>query len=142
MAKNRFRLWLELLAVVIGIACVLAVFFVTVGSANNSTNDGESDPAVSSQPAQAPSATQTYEGVITDTKCGAKHSPVIAANAADCSRICVHAGEHFALVDGDKVYVLEGEPELLKRVAGQRVTVAGTLNGNIISVNSVREGIH
>ena len=54
------------------------------------------------------------------------------------TRACVHAGEHFALVNGDKVYVLEGERELLKRAAGERITLAGTLNGNTISVTAVR----
>jgi hypothetical protein len=35
------------------------------------------------------------------------------------------------------MYVLRGQPEALKRVAGQRVEVVGTLNGNVISVVSI-----
>jgi hypothetical protein len=93
----------------------------------------QSEPQAQS-PAGQP---QTYEGVITDTRCGARHSAVIGKTAADCTRICVHSGEHFALIDGDKMYVLEGEPALLKRLAGQRVKVTGTLAGNLITVASV-----
>jgi hypothetical protein len=92
--------------------------------------------------AQSSSAmpTQSYEGMITDTRCGAKHSTAIGLAAADCTRVCIHAGEEFALVDGDKVYVLSGDRDALKPVAGQRVRVLGTLNGNTISVSSVTPG--
>jgi hypothetical protein len=57
--------------------------------------------------------------------------------AADCTRVCVRSGESFALVDGDKAYTLAGEPAALKRVAGQRVKIVGTLNGDTISVAAV-----
>jgi hypothetical protein len=75
--------------------------------------------------------------MITDAHCGAKHSAVVGKSAADCTRLCVHSGEQFALVDGEKMYVLQGQPEALKRVAGQRVEVVGSLNGNVISVVSI-----
>lgn len=75
--------------------------------------------------------------MITDTRCGAKHSAAIGMTAADCARVCVHGGEQFALIDGDTVYVLEGEPAALKHVAGQRVRIVGTLTGKRISVESV-----
>ena len=80
---------------------------------------------------------QIYEGIVSDTRCGAKHSAKIGLSAGDCTRVCVHSGEKFALVDGDKLYVLEGEGPALKRVAGERVKVAGTLSGNTITVSSV-----
>jgi hypothetical protein len=135
MQLKRVRLWLELLAATATIACVLAVFYITVGAATPRPPAA----AQSSPPAQTTAvASQTYDGVITDTRCTAKHTPAIPESAADCVRACVHAGEHFALVDGDKLYILEGEPESLKRVAGERVTISGVLNGNTISVASVR----
>jgi hypothetical protein len=58
-------------------------------------------------------------------------------SAADCTRACVHSGERFALVDGEKTYILEGDEAALKRMAGQRVKIVGTLNGGTISVSSV-----
>jgi len=82
-------------------------------------------------------STQTYEGMITDTRCGAKHSAAMGLAASDCARACVHAGEHFVLVRGDNLYTLEGDPAALKQLAGQRVRIVGILNGQKISVSSV-----
>jgi hypothetical protein len=79
---------------------------------------------------------QTYEGMITDTHCGAKHDPSIARSATDCVRACVHGGAQFALVFGDRTYILRGDPAVFKRLAGERARVAGTLNGNTITVSS------
>ncbi len=153
MKPVKLRLWFELVAAISGIACVLAIFFATVGAA---TGDAADDSPAGASGAAAPRPVQaeptpafavaeksstpfkTYEGVVADTRCGAKHSPAIDENAADCTRQCVHAGQHFALVDGDKVYILEGQLELLKRAAGVRVTITGTLNNNTISVASVQ----
>src|ERR1700692_529346 len=44
--------------------------------------------------AQSSSAiqTQSYEGMITDTHCGAKHSAAIGMGAGDCARGWVHRG--------------------------------------------------
>ena len=77
-----------------------------------------------------------YEGMITDTHCGAKHDPSIARSATDCVRACVHGGAQFALVFGDRTYILRGDPAVFKRLAGERARVAGTLNGNTITVSS------
>lgn len=154
MKPIKLRLWIELVATICGIACVLAVFLVTVGAASRDGSDTSEQTAqvTASQPQRLPAATsaamaspvaqtsegQPYDGVVTDTHCVARHSADGALSAAGCTRSCVHAGQHFALVDGDKVYVLEGEAELLARAAGERVTVMGTLNNNTISVASVR----
>ena len=75
--------------------------------------------------------------MVTDTRCGAKHSAAFGMTAADCTRVCVRAGEQFALVDGETVYVLEGDTAALKRAAGQRVKIVGSLTGSKISVSSV-----
>jgi hypothetical protein len=83
-------------------------------------------------------APQTYEGVVTETQCGAKHSSSIGRTAADCTVVCVRGGAQFVLVDGDTTYLLEGDLIGLKQVAGRRVRIIGTLNGRkIISVTSV-----
>src|ERR1700674_535166 len=101
------------------IACILAIVIATLGTA-----------AIAEQ-------SQTYEGVVTDTHCGAKHSAAIGKTAADCTRACVHGGEEFALVDGDTIYKLDGDQMLMKRVAGQRARVVGTLDGNKLKVISI-----
>jgi len=75
--------------------------------------------------------------MITDSYCGAKHSTAIGRAATDCTLICVHGGEQIVLVDGDTTYLLEGDVIALKRLAGQRARIVGTLNGGKISVTSV-----
>lgn len=134
MKIMKARFWIEMLALCSAFACVLALLLATLGVAVGAAaaNSESSQPAQSS--ARQP---ETYEGMITDTHCGAKHSAAVGMTAADCTRVCVHGGEQFALVDGDKMYVLEGESDALKRVAGQRVKIFGILNGNTISVTSI-----
>ncbi len=127
------RFWIRTLAVLAITACVLALFFATPRA-----DAGAAAPEPQATQEQSPAdQSQTYEGIITDTHCGAKHSAAVGLSAADCTRACVHSGEHFALVDGDKTYALQGEDAAIKRVAGQRVKIVGTLNGNTISVASV-----
>jgi hypothetical protein len=75
--------------------------------------------------------------MISDARCGAKHSAAIDKGATNCTITCVRAGEQFVLIDGDKFYLLDGDLVALKQVAGQRVRIVGTLNGTKIAVRSV-----
>lgn len=138
MKAINVRFWIEILATVSVIACALALLIASLGAvgaaaaAGTGAHKSEQSPALRQQ---------AYEGVVTDTQCGAKHSPDLGRTAGDCTLACVHGGEHFSLVDGDKMYVLEGEPASLKRVAGQRVRIIGTLNGKTISVALVASAV-
>lgn len=120
------------------VACALALLMASLGAAGaaaaEKTESGESEQSFANRQ-------QTYDGVITDTHCGAKHSADAGKTAGDCTLACVHGGERFSLVDGDRMYVVEGEPATLKRVAGQRVRVIGTLHGKTISVASVTAAV-
>jgi hypothetical protein len=107
----------------VAIAYALAIMIVALGAV-----------AIAQQSVQPQ---QTYEGIVTDTHCGAKHSAAIGKTATDCARACVHGGAEFALVDGDTIYRLDGELMLLKRLAGQRVRVVGTLTGDRLKVTSI-----
>jgi hypothetical protein len=132
-ATMKMRFWIEMLAIVTAIAFALALLIATLGAA--ATAVAEKEPV---KPAQSAAVQpQIYEGIITDTRCGAKHSATAGMSARDCTQACVRSGEHFALVDGDSSYTLEGDPTALKRVAGQRVKIAGTRSGNMISVASI-----
>ncbi len=135
MKVMKARFWIETLALTSAIACALALLLAILAAAGGAVAR-EPGPGHQAQPAPDVQL-QSYEGIITDTHCGAKHSAAVGMAAADCTRVCVHSGERFALVDGDKAYTLEGEPAVLKRVAGQRVKVTGTRNGNTIAVASV-----
>jgi hypothetical protein len=49
----------------------------------------------------------------------------------------VHGGAGFALVDDEATYLLDGDLNALKKLAGQRARVVGALNGNTIRISSV-----
>src|SRR5712671_6227045 len=104
-------IWLEILGLGTAIACLLAILIASLGVASEAVAAGNGP---SSQAAEPSSPQQTYEGMITDTRCEAKHEPGIARSASDCVRACVHSGEKFALVDGRNAYVLDGDLILLK----------------------------
>ncbi len=82
-------------------------------------------------------APQSFTGVVTDTMCGKKHM-MPGKSDAECIRECVRAGSKYALLVGDKLYVLSGDTNQFQRSAGTKVTVEGTVNGNTVSVNSIR----
>jgi len=149
---KRNRLWVEIIGLGSAIAFVVALLIASLGAALSFTGE----PAVGQQmgmPAasQAPSnpsvpssssnpqlgRLRTYEGMVTCSQCGAKHSPKMGESAADCTRSCVHSGASFSLVDGEKTYRLEGDLNLLKKVAGERARVVGVAHGNTIQVTSL-----
>ena len=134
VSSRKARPWISTIALVGAIGCALALLTATqgarAGAAVGVSGSGQSGPS----PAIPQ---QTYEGMITDTHCGAKHSAAIGATATDCTIRCVRAGEQFVLVDSETIYLLDGDLGALKRVAGQRVRIVGTLNGKTISVTAV-----
>ena len=85
----------------------------------------------------APAGPVTVSGVVSDAMCGAKHM-MKDKNAAECTRECVKKGSKFALVSGEKLYILEGHEAELDKYAGQRVTISGVLNGDTITVSVVK----
>jgi hypothetical protein len=81
---------------------------------------------------------QTFTGEVGDAMCGRQH---MGGTAADCTRTCVGKGSKFALVVGDKTYVLDTTDKAalatLDKQAGKNATVTGTLDGDTITVSSV-----
>jgi hypothetical protein len=126
------RLWIEIAMIGTAIACALAFLLATLGALGGAAIEAFGQ----TQTAQG-TAEQTYEGVVTCSQCGAKHSSKIGQSAADCTRMCVHGGAHFALVDGEKIYQLEGDLAVLKKVAGERVQVMGVVTGNTIHISTL-----
>jgi len=82
---------------------------------------------------------QTLTGTVSDAMCGATH--MMEGDAAACLRKCVEKGSKYALVVGDKVYTLDSSnPAALKeldKLAAQKATVRGTVDGDTITVTSV-----
>jgi hypothetical protein len=127
---NARYVWIEIILLGTAVALALALLLATLGAAAG---------VAVSQAAQASPWTnaQSFEGMITCSRCGAKHQPALDRSASNCVRICVHGGADFALVDDESVYLLDGDIGSLKRLAGQRARITGTRTGNTIKVASV-----
>jgi hypothetical protein len=130
MRKNRF--WIEVITLCAGAAFGLALALAFVGAVVVAFGQ-------TAEPAQLDHQ-QTYVGMVTCSRCFAKHSAKIGAAATDCARSCIRDGANFTFVNGDRTYLLEGDPVELKRVAGQRVQIVGALNGGTITVTSIATG--
>src|SRR6201987_6508024 len=135
-AMKANRVWIEIVLLATGIACALALLFATLGTAAGAAV-GEAKPRPERQEA-APE--RTYQGMVTCSRCGAKHPAALGRSATTCVRTCVHNGADFALVDADATYLLDGDLSALKRLAGQRARVVGALNGKTIRISSVAAG--
>jgi hypothetical protein len=81
---------------------------------------------------------QTFTGEVGDAMCGSKH---MEGTPAECTRACVAKGSKFALVVGEKIYVLDTTDSAalatLDKQAGKQATVTGTLDGDTLKVSSV-----
>jgi len=63
--------------------------------------------------------------------CGATHMAK-DKTPAECTQMCVKDGMKYALAVEKKVYTLEGHEAELAKLAGQKVTVKGTLKGGTL----------
>src|SRR5437660_8878900 len=80
---------------------------------------------------------QSFTGQVSDAMCGAHH--MMSGPEADCTRACVGKGSKYALVVGEKIYILDADKSAqanLDKLAGAKATVSGTLNGDTIQVAS------
>jgi hypothetical protein len=90
-------------------------------------------------PSAMAASPQTFTGTVSDAMCGAKH--MMEGKGADCLRACVKQGSKYALVVGDKVYTLDSKDkstlDQLDKLADQKASVKGTVDGDTIAVTSV-----
>jgi hypothetical protein len=136
IVKQRDRSWLSLLAfftvttlaLSLVLAAVVAGFTVAIagGGPPQMSEDQSVDPTVPGR---------TFSGIITDAHCGPRHADS-EQSASGCARMCVRNGSKYIMVDGDRNYELAGNPSLLDRLAGERVSLIGVLNGDTIKVSS------
>lgn len=83
-------------------------------------------------------AAATMEGTISDSHCGAKHA---AATEADmkCVAGCVKKGADPVLVSEGKVYKIDSESKSkVEEYLGKKVTVEGNVEGDTVSIESVK----
>jgi len=132
------RIWIEIVVFGSAIACALALVFAMI-LATTSAAMGQMSMGLMKSSAADSSTTETraYEGMVTCSRCGARHSAKLAQSASTCVRVCVHGGAQFALVNAGSTYLLDGRLDALKAMAGQRAKVVGSLDGNTIKVQSV-----
>jgi hypothetical protein len=110
---------------------------IAVGLLLISTLAAQRKPAGGQSSESAANSAKTLTGVISDAVCGRKHA-MPGKSDAECTRECVHRGSQHALIVGEKVYILEGSPaDKLDELAGARVLVSGTVQGEIIRVEAV-----
>jgi hypothetical protein len=123
--------WLRLIGYCMfaGVTAALALAIVFAG-ATVTFAVGQSDAVESA-------AQSSFTGMVTDDHCGAKHDRYPGKNASECARMCALNGSKYVLLDGDNVYTLVGKDLALDKLAGQRATVIGTLQGTVINVSSV-----
>ncbi len=155
--RKQQRSWLSLLTF-----CAVTVLIVALGSAvllagasvafavadpspgvdGNGNNevvlpDGAKPAAAQPIDENGYAASRIFAGMITDSRCGARHRMNSGKTSAECVRSCVRNGAHYVLVDGEQVYVLTGNQSPLKKVAGERAKVLGILEGDTIRVKDI-----
>ena len=81
---------------------------------------------------------ETLTGYVSDAMCAKDPHKVSSADHADCAVKCIKGGEKPVLVvGGEKVYTITN-PKTLVPHAGHQVTVEGTVNGDALTVKSVK----
>lgn len=118
----------------LAVALVFALAFASLAFAQKRS----SKPPARTLYSESDASTQIFSGMITDSYCGARHDKNLNKTSTDCARFCVHNGAKYALVDGEKTYQLQGNVTGIQRFAGQRARITGQLNGDAISVASIR----
>ena len=116
-------MWIEFVALASLVAIGLALLIALLGAV--------------AEAAQAATEESTYEGMVTCSRCGARHSTTSGKSAAECARMCVRDGADFALVGSDKTYSLDVQPDVIRVFIGQRARVSGDVRGNQIRVVSI-----
>ena len=133
------RPWISLigscLLMALGAALAFAVM-VAAGSAALAGRQASEDPQLTSPATSEITPGGLYQGVVTDSRCGARHLKNSHLSPAECARICVRQGASYVLVDGNRRYKLVGSEEALDKFAGQRIRVSGIRQGETIQVNS------
>jgi hypothetical protein len=86
-------------------------------------------------------AEMTLTGKVGDAMCGVKHA---MADEVACTDACVKKGSDYALIVDNKAYTLKTSDATMKadlgKLAGKLAEVKGDVNGNVVTVTSVKAG--
>ena len=142
------RSWISLVGFCTGLVLAASLAFATIvagasvaladhrADASSGDDGREIAPATPAQPAGT-----TFSGMITDSRCGARHMRSSGRSASECARACFRHGASYVLVDGDRRYTLVGGESYLSKLAGERANIIGTRQGDTILVNSASAAI-
>jgi hypothetical protein len=125
---KRNRVWIEIVLLGSAIAFALALLMATLGAAAGALGTEQAAQAMHER---------VYVGMISCSRCGSRHAPALSRTAEVCTRVCVHDGASFALVGADSTYLLDGDSNVLKTMAGRRARVSGSLRQKTIKISSV-----
>ncbi len=134
MKQNRF--WFSLIALCVTVACAAAIVLAIV-SATTALAVTTKEPPSTEAKAEAFDRQKVLKGVVSDTSCSARHVSE-DKTAAECVRACVRHGAQYALISGERVYLLDGNLAEFDHLAGQRAEVVGLLEGDQLTVTSIR----
>jgi len=77
-------------------------------------------------------------GVVSDSHCGKSHSTA-SAEAEKCVEGCVKKGGEAVFVTGDQVLKLDtASKDKVKSFYGKQVTINGTVDGDMLTITSVK----
>lgn len=82
-------------------------------------------------PAKAVSQTQSFDGWVSDEKCGAKID-------ADCAKKCQALGAKMVFVNSDRTIIPVANQDALKNFPGQHVNIKGKLENGVLTVETVK----
>lgn len=83
-----------------------------------------------------PAIAESLAGFVSDEHCGASHS-YGTDNAKKCVKSCVKKGSAPVLVTDGKVMRI-ANPDAVKDVVGENVTIEGTVSDHTVTVASVK----
>lgn len=82
---------------------------------------------------------EQINGYISESMCGAKHSSVSASNT-QCIKKCLKGGSSAVLVSNGKVMqIAQDSQKKAVKHAGQDVTINGTVNGDTVTIKSIKK---
>jgi Mg-chelatase subunit ChlD len=130
------RSWISLIGscILLALGAALAFAVIIAGASVALAGHQASDQVQNASPS-APAAI-TVSGMLTDSRCGARHRRNSHMSPAECTRACLRSGSSYLLVDGERRYTLAGNTAELGDLLGTRVNVTGTLAGDRIVVSS------
>ena len=143
------RSWISLVGFCTGLVLAASLAFATIVAGASvaladhraDASSGDDGRAIAPATAAAQPAGTTFSGMITDSRCGARHMRSSGRSASECARACFRHGASYVLVDGDRRYTLVGGESYLSKLAGERANIIGTRQGDTILVNSASAAI-